>query len=50
MIKKVFGGWKATSESGRELSKKPKTKKGALRQLAAVEANKNKRTLRTWKH
>lgn len=42
MIKKV-NGYKATSKSGRHLSKRPKTKKGAIRQLAAVEASKARR-------
>jgi len=42
MIKKV-NGYKATSKSGRHLSKKPKTRKEALRQLAAVEASKARR-------
>lgn len=43
MIKKLKGGYKATSESGRPLSKKPKTKEGAKRQLRAVEASKARR-------
>jgi len=42
-IKKVKGGYKATSSSGRPLSKAVKTKKGALKQLAAVEISKKKR-------
>jgi hypothetical protein len=43
MIKKVKGGYKATTSSGRPLSKKPKTKAAAQRQLRAVEASKARR-------
>ena len=43
MIKKVKGGYKATSKSGRPLSKRPKTKTEALKQLRAVEASKARR-------
>ena len=43
MIKKTKGGYKATTESGRPLSKKPKTKAAAEKQLRAVEASKARR-------
>ena len=42
-IQKTKHGFFATSESGRKLSKKAKSKKAAMKQLAAVEINKNKR-------
>lgn len=43
MIKKVGSKYYATSKSGCKLSKSPKTKKAALKQLAAVEISKDKR-------
>jgi hypothetical protein len=41
-IEKTESGYFATTETGRRLSKKPKSKKAALAQLAAVEISKHK--------
>lgn len=40
MLKKVKGGYKATSSKGRPLSKKPKSKSAAIKQVIAVEYSK----------
>lgn len=42
-IKKTKKGYYATTKSGRRLSKRPKTKRAARKQLAAVEISKAKR-------
>ena len=42
MIKKT-NGYKATTSTGKELSKQSKTKKEAIKQLQAVEISKQER-------
>jgi len=42
-IEKTESGFFATTETGRRLSKQPKSKKAALAQLAAVEISKHKK-------
>ena len=46
MIKKVKGGYKATTKKGKPLSKRSKTKTAARKHLAAVEISKRKRKRR----
>lgn len=43
VVRRSGKGFKAYSKSGRPLSKKVKSKKGANRQLRAVEASKHRR-------
>ncbi len=43
MIKRVKGGYAAASGSGRRLSKAPKSKSAALKQLYAVEQGQMRR-------
>ena len=43
MIVKTHGGYKAASESGRPLSKKPKSHIDAIRQLYGVEMSQMRR-------
>lgn len=40
MVKRVKGGFKAVSSKGRPLSKKPKSKVAAIKQVVAVEYSK----------
>ena len=47
-IRKVKGGSKVFSKSGRALSKKPKSHAEALKQLRAVEASKGRRKVRSY--
>ena len=43
MIRKVHGGYKATTEGGRPLSKHTKSRQAAMAQLYAVEVSKMRR-------
>jgi hypothetical protein len=43
VVKRAGRGYKVYSKSGRALSKKPKSKAAALKQLRAVEAAKRRR-------
>jgi hypothetical protein len=43
VVKRAGRGYKVYSKSGRPLSKSPKSKAAAMRQLRAVEASKRRR-------
>lgn len=45
VLKKVKGGWKVYSQEGQPLSRYPKTKEEARKQLSAIEISKKKRSL-----